>query len=66
MMLKEKTTFGVAWYKNGFRPIYQKPREIKRGRNKGKIEVVVRLYCGENGFRKRIIDVSHLRNVSFA
>ena len=65
MKLQKKETCGVAWVRNGFRPIYQK-REIKRGRNKGKIEVVVRLFNGENGFRKRIIDVSHMRNVSFA
>lgn len=66
MKLVEKQTYGIAWIGNGFRPIYQAPREIKRGRNKGKIEVVVRLFCGDNGFRKRIIDVSHLREVSFA
>lgn len=66
MKINERKTFGIAWIGNGFRPIYQKPREIKRGRHKGKIEVVVRLFCGENGFRKRIIDISHLRDVSYA
>lgn len=42
----------TAWVGNGFRPIYEK-REIKRGKNKGRFEVV---YRGRgNRFKKAII-----------
>lgn len=32
---------GIAWIGNGFRPIFS-AREIRRGKNKGKLEVTYR------------------------
>jgi len=63
MKLNTTDCNGMAWIKNGFRVIHKEPRPIRRGRNKGKYEVVVRLYAGVNGLRKRIVEQNALREV---
>lgn len=66
MKLRKAECHGVAWIKNCFRVIHKEPRIITRGRNRGKFEVVVRLFTGDNGFRKRIVDRSAIRSEVFA
>ena len=65
MKLKEANCHGVAWVKNCFRVIHKEPRVISRGRNRGKVEVVVRLFTGDNGFRKRVVDRTSIRDHVF-
>ena len=48
----------MAWIRGGFRPIYSK-RELRRGKNKGKLEVIYR--ANGNRMRKKLISKSDLR-----
>lgn len=48
----------TAWVRGGFRLIYNS-RKIKRGRNKGKVEVTYR--ANGNRFRKTIIPESNIK-----
>jgi len=50
--------YQMAWVRGGFRPIYDQ-RKIKRGRNKGKVEVVYR--ANGNRMRKTIIPESNIK-----
>jgi len=54
MEVNNPISVGRAWIKKAWKPVYA-VREIKRGKNKGRYEVVVRLKSGKNGYRKRIV-----------
>lgn len=61
MRISKVENSGMVWFKNQFKTMYAEPRRITRGKRKGMYEVIIRLFCGENGFRKRIVDENSLR-----
>lgn len=56
----ENKIIGSAWIINGFRPIYNSIKKIKKGKNKGKLEV---WYIKGKNLKKILIYKDDIKNI---